>query len=152
MSPMRSRVHAVVLPSEVHEFADEIRRVYLELGRAFGPELLAGECSPPLDVFETDETVEMTVDLPGVDPAAVRVLAKGDAVLVVGEKAARRGRADSSFHLVERGFGRFARAVRLGRACDASRAHATLRQGQLHITIPKIADRRGRTIAVPITS
>jgi HSP20 family protein len=152
MSAMRSRVHAVVLPSEVGEFADEVRAVFLELGRTFGVESLAGECSPPVDVFETDETVEMTVDLPGVDPTAVRVLTKGDAVLVVGEKAARRGRSDSSFHLVERGFGRFARAVRLGRACDASRAHATLRNGELRITIPKIADRRGRTIAVPITS
>lgn len=149
---MRSRIHAVVLPSEVGEFADEIRRVFLELGRTFGPDSLAGECAPPIDVFETDEAVEMTVDLPGVDLAAVHVLAKGDAVLVVGEKAARRGGADSSFHLVERGFGRFARLVRLGRACDASDARATLRNGELRITIPKIAERRGRTISVPITS
>ena len=149
---MRSRIHAVVLPSEVGDFADEVRRVFLELGRTFGAGSLAGECSPPIDVFETDDAVEMTVDLPGVDPAAVRILVKGDAVLIVGEKAARRGRGESSFHLVERGFGRFARVVRLGRACDASHARATLGDGELRISIPKIADRRGRAIAIPITS
>jgi HSP20 family molecular chaperone IbpA len=54
--------------------------------------------------------------------------------------------------LVERGFGRFARAVRLGRACDASRARAAFDRGELRISIPKIADRRGRARTIPITS
>jgi HSP20 family protein len=143
-------MHAVVIPAEVGDFGDEIRRVFLELGRTFGAESMAGECSPAIDVFETDDTLEVTVDLPGVEPAAVRVLMKADAVLVVGEKTARRGRRESTFHLVERGFGRFARAVRLGRACDAEQARATLANGELRISIPKIDDRRGRTIAIAI--
>ena len=147
---MRSRIHAVVVPSEIGDFADDIRRVFEELGRTFGAESLAGECSPAIDVFETDDCVELAVDLPGVEPPAVHVLMKADAVLVVGEKTARRGGRDSTFHLIERGFGRFARAVRLDRPCDAERAHATLVNGELRISIPKIADRRGRTIAIAI--
>jgi HSP20 family protein len=147
---VRSRIHAVVLPSEIGDFAAEIRQVFLDLGRTFGVESLAGECSPSIDVFETEEAVELAVELPGVDAGAVRVLLKGDSVLIVGEKAARRGRGESSFHLVERGFGRFARVVTLGRSCDAARARATLRHGELRISIPKIADRRGRATTGPI--
>jgi len=147
---MRSRIHAVVIPSEVGDFADEIRRVFVELGRTFGDESLAGECSPAVDVLETDDTLELTVDVPGVDAAAVRVLMKADAVLVAGEKTARRGRRESSFHLVERDFGRFARTVCLGRACDAGNARATLANGELRISIPKIADRRGKAIQIPV--
>ena len=124
--------------------------MFTELGRTFGGETLAGECSPPIDVFETDDALEITVDLPGVDPAAVRVLAKADALLIAGEKAPRRGRGESSFHLVERGFGRFARTVRLDRACDAAKGRATLIDGELRVSIPKIADRRGRTITIPV--
>src|SRR5437660_4932578 len=97
---MRS-IQAVVLPYEIGEFADEVRRVFLELGRTFGAQSLAGECAPAIDVFETDDALEIAVDLPGVDPIAVRVLMKGDALLIVGEKTPRRGRGDSSFHLVE---------------------------------------------------
>lgn len=149
---MRSRIHAVALPSEIGEFTDEVRRVFLELGRTFGLESLAGECSPALDVFETDDTMEITVDLPGVDPAAVRVVARNGALLVAGEKAVRRGVSDSSFHLVERGFGRFARTVRLPAACDTSKARATLASGELRISVPKIADRRGQSIRVPINA
>jgi HSP20 family molecular chaperone IbpA len=62
----------------------------------------------------------------------------------------RRGGVDSSFHLVERGFGRFARTVRIGRACDGSRAHARLVKGELRISIPKIAERRGQTFEIQV--
>ncbi len=148
---MRSRIQAVVLPSEVTDFADELRRVFLELGRNYGSGALAGECSPALDVFETDDAIEIVVDLPGVDPAAIRVIAKGETLLVAGEKASRRGVPDATFHLVERGFGRFARAVRLGRSVDPSRAEAHLANGELRVRVPKIDDRRGQLIRIPIT-
>jgi HSP20 family protein len=147
---MRPRIHTIAFPSEIGDFAPETRQVFLELGRAFGSESLAGECAPPLDVYETDDTLEITVDLPGVEAAAVRIIGKGDAVLIAGEKAARRARRESSFHLVERGYGRFARVVRLGRPCDTSKARATLVDGELRVSIPKIAERRGRAIAISV--
>jgi len=101
-------------------------------------------------MYERDEAIEIVVDLPGVDAAAVRVVAKGDTVLIVGEKTARRPRPESSFHLVERDFGRFARAVRLGHSCDTARARAHFADGELHITLPKIAERRDRVIPIAI--
>jgi HSP20 family protein len=148
---MRSRIHAIGLPSELGDFAAEVRQVFQELGRNFGSESLAGECAPPVDVYETDDTMEITVDLPGVDPAAVRVIGKGDSVLIAGEKAARRARRESSFHLVERGYGRFARVARLGRACDTAHARAILVNGELRVSIPKLAERRSRPIPIAIT-
>ena len=147
---MRSRIQPVVLPSEISEFADEVRRIFHEFGRLHGPDGLAGECSPPIDVYETDEAIEIGVDLPGVSADAVRVVVKGSAVLIAGEKAARRVRGDSSFHLVERGFGRFARSVRLSAPCDGAHARATLDNGELRVTLPKIGDRRHRAIHVPV--
>ena len=149
---MRSRLHSVVLPSEVGDFADEVRLVFLELGRSFGLESLNGECTPALDMYETDHTVEIAVDLPGVDTTAVRVLIKGGSVLIVGEKPARRAHGESTFHLVERGFGRFARSVRLTSACHGAKARAVLLDGELRISLPKIADTRGRVIRVPVES
>lgn len=149
---MRSRIQTVVLPAEAADFPEEVRRVFLELGRTFPADAPAGECSPPVDVFETDDALEVSVDLPGVDPAAVGVIAKGDSLLVVGEKAPRRGHGESTFHLVERGFGRFVRVVHLGRACDPANARATLAGGELRISVPKIADRRSRSIQIPVQS
>ena len=147
---MRPRVHAIALSSELGEFAEEVRRIFHELGKATGNEGLAGECSPAVDIYETDESLEVVADLPGVDRSAVRILSKGDWLLIAGEKPPRRVRAESSFHLVERDYGRFARGVRLSRACDISRATASLTHGELRVTLPKLPDRRGHAQQIPI--
>jgi HSP20 family molecular chaperone IbpA len=73
-------------------------------------------------------------------------------VLIAGEKPARRGHGDSNFHLVERGFGRFVRLVRLTTPCETAKAHATLVNGELRVTVPKMADRRGQPIRVSIST
>src|SRR2546430_2046005 len=75
---------------------------------------------------------------------------KGNAVLIAGEKSSRHVRGDSTFHLVERGFGRFVRSVRLVAPCDGANARATLDNGELRVTLPKIGDRRRRAIHVPV--
>jgi|SRR5579862_1134430 len=146
---MRPRIPSI-LPSEVAEFGEEIRQLFLSIGRTFGADSLTGQYAPALDVYERDEAMEIVADLPGVDPAFVRVVAKGDTILIVGEKAARRPRPQSSFHLVEREFGRFARAVRLGYPCDTTAARAHFANGELHVSIPKIAERRGQAISIPV--
>ena len=98
------------------DFADEVRRD-LPGARPRRSARVARPASarPPLDVYETDDTVEIAVDLPGVDRGAVRVIVKGGRVLIAGEKPRAAARGESSFHLVERGYGRFARAVRARR-------------------------------------
>jgi HSP20 family protein len=114
---------------------------------------VAAECRPPMDVIETREAIEIVADLPGLSTDAVRVVFSRDAVIVAGQKSAptcdSRGAA---FHLAERTFGRFAIVVRLGVAVDAGQARATLRAGELHITLPRIEDRRGRDLQIRIES
>jgi HSP20 family molecular chaperone IbpA len=63
---------------------------------------------------------------------------------------AERARTPTSYHLVERDFGRFARAVRIHTSVDASRARATLAHGELRVALPKLVERRGREILVPV--
>jgi HSP20 family protein len=149
---MRSRIEAIVLPAEPVELRDEVRRIFRELDRSADEPSLTGECTPPLDVYETDHSIEVVMDLAGVAADAVRVVAHGQALLIAGHKAPRRSRGDSSFHLVERGFGRFARAIRLSAPCDTSRATATLVHGELRVAIPRVEERRGRTIPIAVST
>jgi len=146
---MRVR-QVIAVTNDLGDFKDEVRRIFADLGRQFGADSLAGECSPTLDVYETDDTMEITIDLPGVDATAVHVLSKGDSVLVAGEKPPRRVRGESSFHLVERGYGRFARAVRIMQPCDSARASASMEDGELRISLPKLKDRRGTSVRIPV--
>jgi len=108
--------------------------------------------SPPMDVLETEAGVEIIVDLPGIDADAVTITYRDGSVVIAGDKRPTRcqHKSKAAFHLAERSFGRFARAVRLGGALDASRAQATLTAGELHIVIPRIDERRGQQITIPV--
>ena len=108
------------------------------------------ECTPPLDVVETDGGVEIVMDVPGVTAASLQIVFSRNVLIVAGEKVPGREHPDAAFHLAERGFGRFARAVRLDGAYDAGRAAASLTAGELRVRLPRIQERRGREIRIPI--
>jgi HSP20 family protein len=134
------------LPEDVRRLFDAMWNEAQTLGAT-----AAAECSPPLDVIETDAGVEVIVDLPGVASDSVHVLFARNVLLVAGHKGPMTCDHDeAAFHLAERGFGRFARAVRLDGAFESAHASATLRDGELRVTIPRIEDRRGGEIRIPV--
>ena len=144
------------IPSvEVGDLADDVRQLFEELAASLKSEQRAtsGECRPPLDVFESDDAIEVVMDLSGVAPEAVRILFRASVLVIAGEKAApRRPDGPQTFHLVEREFGRFARAVRVTGAFDLPNAKATMREGELTVVLPKRADRRGTAHRISIAT
>jgi HSP20 family protein len=140
--------------SESGDLADDIRELFQDLASSLSHELRAysGECHPSLDVLESDTTVAIIVDVAGVPPEALRVLYRAGVLLVAGEKAPPPAQGEQTFHLVEREFGRFARAVRLNGAFDTQDARATLAHGELTIVLPKMSDRRGSGHRIPVVA
>ena len=139
-------------PADTADLAESVRRLLRDLERTHGPGSSLGECRPPVDVYESGDAIEVALDIPGVGPDDVRVAVRENAVIVAGEKtAAACAASDARFHLAERSFGRFARAIRLLTPVDASRATAELSGGRLRIVVPRIEDRRGRDIPVKVT-
>jgi HSP20 family protein len=130
---------------ERHELDDDLRRLFEQLtgneARAH-----AAECRVPIDVVETPKGIEVVTDLVGVGADDVQVAIARDTLLISGMKrpAGCEHHGDATFHVAERVFGRFTRAVRLTGALDVSRAEATLRAGELRVTVPRIEERRGR--------
>jgi len=143
-----------LIPSaEVSELAEDIRAIFDELAETLPVErrAFAGECHPALDVLETDQAVEIVMDVSGVPREALRVVFRGGVVLIAGEKAPPATRAQT-FHVVEREFGRFARGVRVTGAFDLTAGRAEIRDGELTIVLPKRPDRRGRAHPIAIDS
>ncbi len=140
-----------IQPSEWGDLAEDVRQLFDELaqGRPAGPSV-AGTCRPLVDVFETDEVIELVVDAAGVPAASLRVLFRQGVVVVAGEKTAQAPPDSVTYHLVERDFGRFARVVRVEGAFDVDRASATLRAGELTVVLPKRIDRRGQAHRLPV--
>ncbi len=144
----------LVPSSEATELADDIRQLFDDIARTLPRDrrVLSGECHPAVDVRETDDVVEVTVDVAGVPDEAIRILFRSGVLVVAGEKAPSRTGAAQTFHLVEREFGRFARAVRLTGAFNVGTARATLRDGELQVILPKRVDRRGSAHRIAVTA
>jgi HSP20 family protein len=126
-----------------------VRAILAWLGQT-DPEDEGAEYHPPLDVLETSTTIDIVADLPGVPPEAVRVVFSGDLVIIAGHKRPAGCRHADAFHLAERTFGRFASAVRVDGAVDVNRARAVIQDGELHVTLPRLAERRRRDISIPV--
>ena len=139
---------------EPGELGDDIREIFEDLNGSLvsDPAAYPGQCRPLVDVFETDAAVELVVDTCGVPQKALRVLFRNGVVLVAGEKAAPPTVPDAAYHLVERDFGRFARAVRLTGAFDIARAKASVHSGELTVVLPKLLERRGRAHRIAVTA
>jgi HSP20 family protein len=138
---------------ESGELAEDIRQLFADIAAHLAHERRAysGECEPALDVLETPEAVTVVVDVSGVEPDALRVLFRRGVLIVAGEKAAAPAAGPRTFRQVEREFGRFARAVRVSGAVDAGRAPAALARGELVVTLPCLAERRGAAHHIAIT-
>ena len=72
--------------------------------------------------------------------------------MIVGAKLVPPAPSNARFHLAERTYGRFARAVRISGAFDARRAKAILQNGLLRVVLPRIEDRRGQLVHINIES
>lgn len=131
--------------------AEDARQLLDELDRDVpGAAHLSAECRPALDIVETTEATEVVVDVPGVRPGSLRVAIRANTVMIVGAKLVPATPASARFHLAERTYGRFARAVRISGAFDAHRARALVHHGLLRIVLPRIEDRRGRLVRVEV--
>src|SRR5690349_21505785 len=71
--------------------------------------------APRVDVVETDQSVEVTAELPGMSEKDIElsVSQAGDLLTVRGQKTAERSRSGGGVHHSERFFGSFTRHVAL---------------------------------------
>ena len=130
---------------------DEVRRLFDRLTNA-EPLHASAECTPPLDVFDTADGIEAVLDLPGVPADRIQVVLSRNTLVVMGQKLPPgcEHQREAEFHVAERAFGRFVRGIRLTGAFDVSRGTASLDNGELRITLPRIEERRGRERRIPV--
>ena len=136
---------------ERREMDNDLKRLFEQLtGTETRPH--AGECRVALDVIETSVGIEIVMDVVGVEADAVQVVIARDTLLISGVKRpiACDHQGEATFHVAERVFGHFARVVRLAGAFDLARCDATMKAGELRVTLPRIEERRGREHRIPV--
>lgn len=128
---------------------DEINRLFSSWSNNESSSALA-DWVPSVDINEYDESFELFVDVPGVDPKDVEITLDNGVLTIAGERHAVK-KADEPAMVQrrsERARGRFYRRFILPDTVDAEKVKATDRHGVLEISIPKQAKAQPRRIKV----
>ena len=99
--------------------------------------LPVGAGSPSIDIAETKDALEVTVELPGVEEKDIKVSLEGNQLAISGEKKEESERDEKDWHVEERSYGSFSRTISLPFDPDPAKVDAKFDKGVLHVHLPK---------------
>ena len=102
---------------------------------------------PPVDIYETEGSIVVLADMPGVAADKVTIDVKDDQLTISGEIAPPQG-AQEHLLLQEYDTGNFARDFTLGQLVDQTRIDAAMKDGVLRLTLPKVEKAKPRKIDI----
>ena len=109
-----------------------------------------GQALPRTDVVETDNAVEVSVELPGLEEKDIDVSLTGDVLTIRGEKKAAREESRKGYYLSERSYGAFHRAIPLPSGIDSDNAKADFKKGVLTISLPKTREAQAKAKKIEV--
>jgi HSP20 family protein len=136
-------------PRLVADVDDDFGRM---MNRFFGAETEDwGELTkftPRVDVAETKNAVEVTVELPGMKAEDFHVEMHENGLWITGEKKEEKEEKGKTFHRIERRRGEFKRLIPLPVGVNRDTVEAEFKDGLLHVTIGKMPEAAKKEIPV----
>jgi HSP20 family protein len=117
--------------------AEEIEQLFADLWQVFPfSRSLRRGYRPEVDVFRSEDPPALTVqiELPGVEPEDVQLIASPQALLIAGER--RRPKEGGHYQQMEIDYGPFQRQITLAEDIDPEQATATYERGMLTVRLP----------------
>lgn len=92
---------------------------------------------PSMDIEENDNSLEIMVEMPGVDQKDVDVTVSDASLSIFGEKKRSKESGNGNRRVSECSYGAYERALSLPFSVDAKDVKASYDNGVLHMTVPK---------------
>lgn len=92
---------------------------------------------PSLDVHETEDEIQVSVELPGVEEKDIEVSVSEEALTIRGQKSQEREHSERGAQWQERSYGSFERTLPLPPGVEVGKAEARFQRGVLTVTLPK---------------
>ena len=113
--------------------------------------LTTGVWNPPVDVYETNESIVLKADLPEVNKEEVDISVEGNVLTIRGERKREEEVKEKDFYRMERSHGRFTRSFTLPGTVDPEKIEAGFSGGVLTVTLPKREESKPKQIRVKVT-
>ena len=109
---------------------------------------LKGAWNPPTDIYELEEEIVMTVELPGIQQKDISLEMKDDLLTIKGERKHSDDVKEENYKHIERLFGVFERSFVLSSTVDIDSIKASYKNGVLTVSLPKKKEHSKRKINV----
>jgi len=124
-------------------YTDEMARIQKRMSdlteEGEGLILNKGVMKPLADVHETEDAVVVTMDMPGAEKQDIDISVVDEELRVSAQRKSESEVDEQDYHRRERTYTRFERRVLLPASIKAEEARATLNNGVLQITLPKLS-------------
>ncbi len=135
---------------EVSRLRNEMDRLWDEY---FGPgrralKPLEEVWMPAVDVSETTDKITVKAEIPGMEAKDIEISMVGDTLTIKGEKKVEKEEKEENYHMVERSYGSFSRAMKLPALVDADKVEATYKNGVLTVVLPKKEEVKPKAIEI----
>lgn len=111
---------------------------------------------PPVDIFETENSLVLKADLPEVKMDDIEIKIENGTLVLKGERkftpAAEGNGNTKGIHRIERGYGAFTRYFTLPDTVDPEKVEAHFNAGVLTITLNKKEVAKPKTIKVQVSN
>jgi HSP20 family protein len=129
---------------------DDALRALFNFGNLWGsltPDIPA-VVAPQMDIMEKEHALEFVCDLPGARPEDVDVTLQGGVLTIHATR--KTDYSGATLHRAERYSGEFSRSFQLGDGYDAEGISATLNNGILVVSVPKLPAAQPKKIPVSL--
>jgi HSP20 family protein len=104
--------------------------------------------TPAVDVRESDNAYQLTLDVPGVAPDQLEITADKGVLTIRGQRTSETDSQSNRYSRFERAHGKFARRFTLPESANTDAISAKTTQGVLTVTIPKQETVKPRRIEI----
>lgn len=103
---------------------------------------------PAADLSETDDALQIRMDMPGLKAEEINIEVTGNSIRISGEHKEEKEEKGRTFHRMERRSGSFARAMTLPVSVKEDKVTAECKDGVLTITLPKTETAKTHRVTV----
>ena len=134
---------------ELLTLQERLDKMYRDMEKTRKEEdFLSSEWTPPVDIFESGETLVLKLEIPEVDKASIDIKIHENQLTIKGERKPEPGIDPDSYYRTERGYGVFARSFSLPKSIDPAKIKASIKDGVLRVELPKKEEVKPRQIKI----
>lgn len=136
--------------ADMAQLREQVNRLFEQSLTRTGQPVAAQAWAPTVDIYETESTIVLCIELPGMQADAIDIQITGDTLTIKGERQLDREQTGRQYVRVERAYGPFQRSFTLGLPIEQTKVAANYRDGILELTLPKAEAVKPKQIKIDV--